>query len=257
MRLEWFYQIEPATFGRALSVVLPEDCKGLFVHSSLGSCGYFAGGREAVVRALLERSTTLSMPTHTYCYPRGVSARPPLFDPRETRSLVGSLTDHFWRMDGVLRSLHPTHSIAALGPMAPNLTADHETCDTPCGKGTPYEKMITADFAVLMLGANLNSYTFFHTAEHAAGVPYLYFPEPYDLRVLDGSNREVAIKMLRQDMTVRRRFAAMDHELGSADLLRRARLGAGEILCIPNSLRTHEFLVETLRRDPYHLVNRA
>jgi aminoglycoside 3-N-acetyltransferase len=257
LRAQWFSRIDRWDLDEALRAVVPEDCNGLFVHSSLSRCGYFVGGPEMIVQSLLARADNLCMPTHTYCYPTADGGPPPVFDPRETPSLVGALTDFFWRMDGARRSLHPTHSVAAIGPMAPALTAGHETCDTPCGDGTPYAKMIAADFAVVMLGATLNAYTFFHTAEHDARVPYLYYPEPLDLRVRDASHREFIVRMWRQDMRVPRRFAPMDQELEAAGLLRRIRLGRGEMLCIMNSCRAHEFLVETLRRDPRHLVRRA
>ena len=256
LHLRYFNRIHLEPLQEAVRDVVPQDTKGLFVHSSLGSCGYFLGGCEMIVRTLRERADDLCMPTHTYCYPTDENAIPPIFDPHETPSLVGALTDCFWKMDGVLRSLHPTHSVAAIGPLAPFLIAGHELCDTPCGDGTPYKKMIDADFSVLMLGATLNAYTFFHTAEHDARVPYLYFPKPYDLRVRDPSNREITVRMLRQNMTVPRRFAAMDKELEAEGLLRRAPLGCGEILCIMSSKSAHEFLVETLRHDPYHLVHR-
>jgi aminoglycoside 3-N-acetyltransferase len=197
------------------------------------------------------------MPTHTYCYPSEKNARAPLFDRQETRSVVGSLTEYFRSVDGVQRSLHPTHSIAVKGPMAPALIADHEKCETPCGDGTPYVKMIDADFSVLMLGATLNSYTLFHTAEHDARVPYLYYPQPFDLRVLGPANQEIPVRMLRQDVTIQRRFAEMDRELEAKGLLRRVRLGIGELLFVPSSRSVHQYVVELLRREPYYLVQKS
>jgi len=236
---------------------VPRECKGLFVHSSLGRSGFFVGGCDMIVRALRQSADNLCMPTHTYCYPADDHSEPAIFDPRATPSLVGALTEHFWRMQGVQRSLHPTHSVAAVGSMASTLTAGHEKCNTPCGDGTPYVKMVDADFTVLMLGATLNSYTLFHTAEHDARVPYLYYPEPFNLRVLDpAANHEIRVRMLRQDVTIPRRFAEMDRELESTGLLRRVNLGSGELLCILSSRSTHQFVVDLLRRDPYYLVQR-
>jgi aminoglycoside 3-N-acetyltransferase len=254
LRLTWFSRIRQDELRQALRAVVPAKCNGLFVHSSLGRCGYFVGGCDIIVRALRETTENLCMPTHTYCYPKDRETKPQVFDPRETPSLVGALTEHFRRIDGAQRSLHPTHSIAAVGPMASSLISGHEKCATPCGDGTPYARMIEADFSVLMLGATLNAYTFFHTAEHDAQVPYLYFPEPLDLRVRDAADHEIQVKMLRQDMSIPRRFAEMDRELEAEGLLRRIKLGRGELLSIPSSRSAHQFLVELLRRDPYHLV---
>jgi aminoglycoside 3-N-acetyltransferase len=257
LRLTWFNRIDRDALQPALREAMPEKTRGLFVHSALGRVGYFVGGCDMIVRTLLETTDNLCMPTHTYCYPTEKNAQAPLFDLRETRSLVGSLTEHFWRMNGVQRSLHPTHSVAVKGPMTPALIADHEKCETPCGDGTPYAKMIDADFSVLMLGATLHSYTLFHTAEHDARVPYLYYPEPFDLRVLDEADREIPVRMLRQDVTIPRRFAEMDLELEAKGLLRRVKLGTGELLFIPSSRNVHQYVVELLRKDPYYLVQKA
>lgn len=209
-----------------------------------------------IVRSLLTTTNNLCMPTHTYCYPAVQGGVAPLFDPLVTPSRVGVLTEHFWRSDGVQRSLHPSHSVAAIGPFADVLTSHHEECITPCGKGTPYIRMIEADFSVLMLGASLNAYTFFHTAEDEAGVPYLYYAEPFDLRLLNRERRELTIRMKRQDMTIARRFIEMDKELEAEGLLKRVALGTGELMCIPSSKEAHRFIVDLLRRDPYHLVQR-
>ena len=257
VQLQWFNRVSLRQLEAALMAAVPPDCPGLFVHSALGRCGYFADGYEAIISALCDTSPNLCMPTHTYCYPTAGGVDPPLFNPRETSSKVGKLTDYFWRMDGVLRSLHPTHSIAALGVLAPELVAGHEDCETPCGEGTPYSKMIHAEFAVLMLGATMNAYTLFHTAEHDAEVPYLYFPDQYRLRVQNPGGSEIPVKLLRQNMTIQRRFAEMDGELEEVGLLRRVPLGRGELLCVMNSRKTHEYLVDALRKNPYHLVSRS
>lgn len=256
LRLQWFNRIDAAALRAAVLSVVPSDNPGLFVHSALGACGYFDGGCEMVISELGKVSPNLSMPTHTYCYPKREGEMAPLYDARKTASVVGALTNQFWRMEGVVRSFHPTHSIGARGPLAEHLTAGHELCETPCGDGTPYPKMISAGFSVLMLGASLNAYTLFHTAEDEAQVPYLYYPQQYDLRVLDALNGEKSVRMWRQDMTVPRRFADMDRELEAAGLLCRAPLGRGELLCIMDSKHAHEFLVDLLRREPYHLVRR-
>ena len=38
---------------------------------------------------------------------------------------------------------------------------DMNHADTPCGVGTPYEKLVTQEFSVLMFGVTLNTYTLF------------------------------------------------------------------------------------------------
>jgi hypothetical protein len=62
--------------------------------------------------------------------------------------------------------------------------------------------------------------------------------------------------MLRQDMSVPRRFAEMDVELERVGLLRRTRLGWGTLLYLPSAAAVHEYIVERLQGDPFYLVAR-
>jgi aminoglycoside 3-N-acetyltransferase len=226
----------------------------VFVHSSLSACGYVDGGAGTVIRALRQwtSGSTLTMPVHSYCYPSGQQAAP-VFDPAATPSVVGAVTDAFWRQPGVKRSLHPTHSIAALGAAADDIVRDHHTCDTPCGQGTPYERLVLADAAVLMFGASLDAYTLFHTAEDQAAVPYLYEAAPVTLayREADGSSRTMT--MWKQDMDVARSFREKDAWLERLGLLQRVTLGAGELMLMPHARRVHDAIVAELRRDPAFL----
>ncbi|MCC2667557.1 MAG: hypothetical protein K0Q72_28 [Armatimonadetes bacterium] len=235
----------------------PVPSAGVMVHSSLSACGSIEGGADSVVRALRTwvGDGTLAMPAHTYCYPDGTSPAP-LFELGETPSVVGAITEQFRREAGVLRSLHPSHSLACSGPGAQSWIAGHERCETPCGPGTPYERLVHGNGAVLMFGARLDAYTLFHTAEDAAAVPYLYYPEPVTLRMRDGADLRL-LTSRRQDMTVPRSFAQMDRWLEERSLLRRRRLGMGELLFIPRAGDAHEALVAALRQDPLLLVDPA
>lgn len=226
----------------------------LFVHSSLSACGYICDGAHTVITALADRCNLLVLPTHTYCYPTDPSQLGPHYNPLTTRSLVGEITNAFWQRPGVMRSIHPTHSLAASGSASEEFLAGHVECDTPCGNATPYERLVQRDTSVLMFGATMDTYTLFHTAEDAASCPYLYCSQPYTLRAFDYDGELHVIKMRRQDMSVPRRFEAMGGVLEGEGLLRRTRLGRGTLLFIESSRAVHEFVVDKLRHDPFYLV---
>jgi aminoglycoside 3-N-acetyltransferase len=240
------------------------DC--LLMHSSLSRCGNIENGPATVIDAVQACCDTLCLPTHTYCYPVSRQTPPPTYNARQTRSVVGEITNFFWQQPDVCRSIHPTHSLAARGPEAKNLCRGHELCNTPCGSGTPYERLVERDIAVLMFGVTMHNYTLFHTAEDAAHCPYLYEAEPYDLRALDLEGNLHRVRMYRmphdteadreRDISVRRRFKSMDVILEQAQLLRRQSLGHGELLFIPSARATHEFLLARLHEDPFFLVDR-
>jgi aminoglycoside 3-N-acetyltransferase len=227
----------------------------LLVHSSLSGCGQLVGGAAMVVEVLESwiGPRALVMPTHTYCYP-GSDGKAPVYDSCLTGSLVGAITDYFWRQPGVVRSTHPTHSLACRGQGSAEICAGHDLCDTPCGMGTPYEKLVTRDTAVLMFAATMNTYTLFHTAEDAAHVPYLYEPKLccLSLRSADGSVKP--FPMRRQNMRVPRAFQEMAVWLQERSLLVRRELGRGELLFIPDAARVHKLIVQEMRKDPCFLV---
>ena len=228
------------------------------VHSSLSACGHIEGGSVAVIDALREwiDARTLVLPTHTYCYP-DTDGNAPVYDACSTPSVVGRITDDFWRQPGTVRSVHPTHSLAASGPDAPAICADHELCDTPCGKGTPYERLVDHDSSALMFGVSMNAYTFFHTAEDAAGLPYLYEDSPYSLLYRDKAGGVNTLKMWRHNMQIARRFAETRDRLEARGLLVSRSLGLGELLYLPHAAEVHAALLGELKRDPFFLLNEA
>lgn len=250
-----FQRVSRKQLDAALDSVLPNMVDVLFVHSSLSHCGYLEPGPEGVLSSLRQRCQTLCLPTHTYCYT--VDGHTEVFDPRTTPSRSGAITNAFRGLPDTLRSVHSTHSLAALGPRAAELCQGHLECQTACGVGTPYEKLVHWDASVLMFGVSLNTYTLFHYSEHQAGCSYLYESDPYQLLAKDYDGKLHSVEVWRQDMQVPRRFAEMRHELADAELIQSQPLGHGELLFIPSSSAVHAFTSEKLGLDEFHLVDRT
>jgi len=229
----------------------------LLVHSSLSACGSIDGGPTTVINALRSWITdraALALPTHTWSYPDATGVAP-VYDFRSTPSVVGAITNYYWQQPGVVRSQHPSHSLAVSGPGAEELCSEHELRETPCGPGTPYVRITEGNSSVLMFGATMDSYTLYHTAEDAADVPYLYFPEQVTLRTQSADGVVRSVQMWRQDMSVARRFEATAEWLVEQGLLVRRKLGLGELLFIPSARALHERVVDELRRDSLFLVD--
>lgn len=251
-RQRLFHTITAEMIDDILHRTIPSPPSILFVHSSLSRCGFLTTGPEGLLQSLKQNCETLCLPTHTYCYPKG--GHTPTFDPKQTSSLIGRITNVFWQSDGVVRSIHPTHSLAAEGPRAVELCANHMECETPCGPGTPYEKLVQADAAVLMFGTTMNTYTLFHYSEDIAGCSYLYVPTRYELLAKDYRGATHEIPFRRQDMSVPRRFIEMRDELHSEGLLNIVPFGLNELLYIPSSSDVHEYTTARLRENEYHLL---
>ncbi|MBQ9545184.1 MAG: AAC(3) family N-acetyltransferase [Clostridia bacterium] len=152
------------------SLALTDIKKGdvLLLHSALTSIGKVEGGADAVIDAFLEavgEEGTLVMSTLTGW------AKP--FDARTTPSAVGFLSERFRQREGVLRSLHPVHSVAAFGKYAEFITKDHDKAPTGCGEGTPYLKIASLGGKAVLLGVDMDRNTTMHSMEEEANVLYL------------------------------------------------------------------------------------
>lgn len=249
-------RIDQERILEALRSFVPQQDRPLLMHSSLSACGHMTEGPAtaiAALRAWLREGIVLALPTHTWSYPNA-SGIAPVYDYRVTPSVVGAITNYYWKLPDTVRSLHPSHSIAFGGVDAQAFVDGHELRETPCGHGTPYMHLIEQGGGVLMFGATLDSYTLFHTAEDAAQVPYLYLPKQLVLRSKDKSGEVQDIPTWRQDMSVTRRFGELDHWLEKQGLLVRRKLGLGDLLYIPRADALHERIVKELRRDPLFLV---
>jgi aminoglycoside N3'-acetyltransferase len=144
----------------------------VLVHSSLRKLGRVVGGADAVIDSLLEAvgpNGTVAMPAHTY---RVVNEQQPVFHWLLTPSNEGALTNVFRQRPGAIRSLHPTHSVAAIGPRAEALVAGHECDDTPCSKTSPYGRLRDWAGKVLIIGVDLRCCTLFHGCEQWASMPW-------------------------------------------------------------------------------------
>src|SRR6184192_1730866 len=159
-----FRAFTPVDLNRALVELGVVSGDVVMVHSAFDSFLGFQGGPVDVIRTLREvvgARGTLMMPTIPF---RGTAVEyalgDPVFDVRRTVSRMGLLTEVFRRSPGVVRSIHPTHSVAVWGNRADAIIAGHERAETPCGRSTPYQKLLEYDGKILLAGVPANTMTF-------------------------------------------------------------------------------------------------
>jgi aminoglycoside 3-N-acetyltransferase len=141
----------------------------VFIQSAMSRFGRIDGGPPTVLAALEEvlgPDATIAMPSfsmigETTEYPR----RGTVFDAGTSPSLTGAITEHFRGLPGVVRSLHPTHSVVARGPGAEELVAGHHEAATPFGDDTPFGRMVDRDFVQVWFGCGVGPFTLYHTFE--------------------------------------------------------------------------------------------
>jgi len=166
------------------------------VHSSFSSLGYVEGGPGTLIEALEEvvgTSGTIMMPT----FSMGSSMLSYLesgeiFDVSKTPSKVGAVTETFRKWPGVIRSLHPTNSVAAKGPLAHELLAGHQHSAKPFGLETPFGRLAPFGGKILMINTHIHS--FLHHVQDLVDFPNLYLDGTRIARVVDDKGVESTIE---------------------------------------------------------------
>lgn len=155
--------------------IQPDD--SIMVHASMKSIGNVDGGADTVLDAWMEYLSDglFMMPTHTWAQ-MGPDCR--IFDPQNMSSCVGLLTNLFRIRPGVVRSLHPTHSIAAYGKKAKEYIAGEETVDTPCSPEGCWGRLENIGAKILLIGVGHERNTFIHAVEESMNVPERLTDEP-------------------------------------------------------------------------------
>ncbi len=226
----------------------------LLVHSSLKALGPLAGGPADVIAALREAlgpGGTLLLPALSYAT---VTRENPVFDQRLTPSCVGIIPETFRLMPGVRRSLHPTHSVCAIGPLAGELLDAHASDSTPCGPASPFRRLPEADGRILMLGCGLKPNTSMHAIEELAVPPYLFGARIEYMLVREDGARVVKRYTPHDFAGWRQRYDRVEALLGPAGLRTGRVLEAEAHLLDAAALR--EAALAALRRDPLAFVER-
>jgi aminoglycoside N3'-acetyltransferase len=61
-----------------------------------------------------------------------------IFDPRVTGTFLGAIPSTFLKFPGVYRSVHPTHSVSAVGKHAKYITESHHLAGSISGPDSPW-----------------------------------------------------------------------------------------------------------------------
>jgi len=170
----------------------------LIVHSAFARLSRAGLRAERFCEALIDAMPggTVLMPTMSW---RTVTPASPVFDELATPSHTGVLTEVFRVGCATHRSLHPTHSVAGIGPLASALLSTHHLGSTPCPGGSPYGLIREYDAAILLLGVGLECCTAIHHPEEMIA-PDLYVRPPEEAEeytLVDREGRSRVVKTRR------------------------------------------------------------
>ena len=111
----------------------------------------------------------LAVPTFSYCFKGSKNGA---YDPAKSKSNTGLLTEIFRKRPDAVRSLQPTHSVAAIGKGAGELCAGHEE-KTPLGVDSPLHRLAMQGGWIVYFGTSADSFSLLHVAETVADLPML------------------------------------------------------------------------------------
>ncbi|MEA4823805.1 MAG: AAC(3) family N-acetyltransferase [Clostridiaceae bacterium] len=229
------------------------DGDTVLMHSSMKALGT-GEAPEYVLNAIqdaLGARGTLLLPALSYAT---VKFDQPNWSYYDTPVCVGLLPEMFRHLPGVIRSIHPTHSVCARGERAEELTAGHENDHTPVGENSPYRRLPGVGGKILMLGCGMGPMTFMHGVEEVAHAPYALLPEPWVYHMEDAAHR-------RFDMSVHRHginrygdqaYARMEALLETDEIARGKVLAADAYLLDSNAVLRHG--VEMIGKNPYYFL---
>ncbi|MEM7035305.1 MAG: AAC(3) family N-acetyltransferase, partial [Chloroflexota bacterium] len=176
----------------------------VLVHIAMSKLGWIIGGAEAVILALLAavgESGTIMMVTssshntdpHEWQNPPVperwwpiVRDHTPVYNPLTTPTRgLGVVPEMFRTWPGTIRSDHPAFSLAANGPNAEYLIANHALTEDS-GERSPLGRLYELDGHVLLLGVVHWNNTSLHLAEFRASYPGKKTLETGSAMMVDG-----------------------------------------------------------------------
>lgn len=235
------------------------DTDTILIHSSMKAIGGVEGGADTVLDAWMEYfgQGLLLLPTHTWAQMKGEHS---VYDPAGEESCVGLLTELFRRRPGVVRSLHPTHSMAAYGRDAAAYVAGEENCNTPCTPGGCYDRLRQAKGKILLVGVGHERNTFIHSVEEVLNVPNRLTdrPELFQVVMPDGSRRPVYMRRHYNAMQphISEDFVKLEQAFYDTGAAKKVKFGNADcILCDARGI--FEVTRFCLAPDPECLVTKA
>ena len=239
------------TFENALRVLGIAGGDAYLVHSSLRMMGRVDGGADTIIDTLMEIVTdsgVIMMPAFTL---------PPaeIFESAATPTTLGIISEIFRKRDGVIRSLHPSHSVAVWGRNA-KMYADAHKNATALGVGSPIHRLVEDGADILLLGVGHWANSAVHVAEAVARVPYLDLPYNDDyakdlmMRLPDGSLAAVGP---RENPGCSVNFIAVEQPLKDAGLITYHRI-ENTLLQRIDGMGAVSLLADLLKREPDALL---
>jgi len=253
----YYYDSKPITQNDVKNALVDVGInKGdiIMVHSDIGTFGKLGTfDRNFLLKSLIDvlkevvgKNGTIVMPTFTYSFYENKA-----YDVENSKSTVGILTEYFRKMQGVIRSKHPTHSVAIWGKNKELAEIGNDTFD----KFSIFGSLHKFNAKQVFLGVPFSkSCTFVHYIEQIHGVWYRYMRK-FKCNVFENTKIKVEeISLYYRYFFFLNSFKKLEHHLLKKGLLKQIMIGHNSISMIETKLLFDE-CYKLLDKDAYYLLN--
>jgi aminoglycoside 3-N-acetyltransferase len=212
----------------------------VIVHSSLRRIGFVQNGSQTVIDALLEtigsEGTLLFPASPVEAHGKAYLESNPLFDARNTPSKMGSISEHFRKLKGIQRSLHPLESVCAMGPLAEYYTKGHFGQLTPYNINSPFARLAEKHGKILSIGVINLEHTCIsmHASEDAVPdfKPDIYDHKVYEVKMIDmnGNTCTMRTKVHNPEWSLKRYPNGLVSLFEKENVMKRVKIGEAESL---------------------------
>ena len=188
------------------------DGDTVLVHSSMDQLHLaFPFGRIlALVRRAIGEAGTMMFPTYPGLPSYEFLASGKTFDVRKEPSYMGILTEFARRQRDAVRSLHPTKSVCAIGPLARELTGSHRQSRYPFDRNSPYYKLVERGGKIIGLGVSSERNSFVHCVEDVLQDDFpvrTYHDQLFAARCIDADGKNIVVE------TYAHKLHLMNHDI--------------------------------------------
>ena len=219
------------------------DCD-VMLHTSRSKIGDLEGGCEFVSNEFLRKvdcnQHTLLVSALPY---RGsffdyLRRRPGMvFDVRTAPIAMGGINKYLASRIGARRSVHPTHSVVAIGKDSFSYVSGHHLDRTPFGVHSPYWKLIQKRGKVVLFGATLNNLTCVCAVEDLLGDIYtrnIYAKRSFKIPCIDTEGCKIEVSTVCHDprKAIHRNLTFIHDDLINRGIMKVYPLGEAEVAVI-------------------------
>jgi aminoglycoside 3-N-acetyltransferase len=229
------------TVNAALDLLGVKNDDILLVHSGISNLGKVEGGAKSLLTLIREKvggNGTLLFPAFPITSTMfELLSSGYTFNSLKTPSRMGTLTEVALNVEGRYRSIHPSHSVVAIGAKGAEFVADHHLSRHPFDEKSPFWKLTKHNGKILLVGVGLNSVTSFHVIEDVMGDRFpvkIYLDKLFDCMCLDDDGNQLLVRTLCHDPNVSkvRNCERVRKYLLDEKVMQIVKVGEGEISLI-------------------------